>query len=285
MSHSKMNSTLISTSLIVALFATFILAYFPVWKSLVLAWSDSADYSHGFFIIPICLYILWRKKDVLAVIPAKPSQWGLVVVICSLLLYLFSCFAEIVTLASLSLIPLIAGIILYLYGLRVLKEMAFPLFLFLFMIPIPSQIYSSMTIPLQLFVTKASVWLAALLGVPVYREGNIINLSDRTLQVVTACSGMRSMISLLTLSAIFGYFTLRSNMLRVALFFSGIPAAIIVNIMRVLIMVLAFHFSALDLTRGGVHTVFSMLIFFVALLLLAFFKRFLSHWDRSLARS
>ncbi|MBW2109599.1 MAG: archaeosortase/exosortase family protein, partial [Deltaproteobacteria bacterium] len=108
---------------------SFILAYFSVWKGLVFAWSESPDYSHGFFIIPICLYILWRKKGTFASLPAKPSRWGLVLVIGSLLVYLFSRFAEIVTLAYLSMVPLFAGVIVYLYGCQFLKETAFPLFL------------------------------------------------------------------------------------------------------------------------------------------------------------
>ncbi len=195
------------------MFISFIAAYYPVWRFLVSAWSDSADYSHGFFIIPLGLFILWGKRKTFEKLKPQPSRWGLVLVVLSLFTYIFARFAQIITLSSLSMIPLFAGIILYLYGYVFLWESAFALFLLFFMIPIPSQIYSAFTIHLQLAVTKASVLIAGLLGVPVYREGNVIHLADRTLQVVRACSGMRSMISLLTLSAVFGYFTLKSNVL------------------------------------------------------------------------
>lgn len=284
-SPNPISTTIISVALVALLFAGFILAYFPVWKSLILAWSGSEDYSHGFFIIPICLYVLWRKKDVLANLPARPSRWGLVVLICSLLLYLFSRFAEIVTIASLSMVPLLAGAIIYLYGFQFLKETAFPLFLLLFMIPIPSQIYSSLTIPLQLLVTKASVWLASIFGVSVLREGNVIHLPERTLQVVQACSGMRSMISLLTLSAVFGYFTLKSSLMRTSLFLSGIPVAIAVNIVRVLLILLAFQYFDYDLTTGATHTALGILVFLLALIALFLIKGALTPWDRSLAQS
>jgi len=279
--RSTKTSTLLNVSLISLLLATFMLTYFPVWKRLIVAWSGSEEYSHGFFIVPLFFYILWRKKEIFAEIPIKPSSWGLALVIFSLLLYLFAHLAEIMTLTSFSMVLLIAGVVIYFYGFLMVKELIFPLFLLLFMIPVPAQIYAKLTIPLQLFVTKASVGISNILGLPIYREGNVIHLPDRTLQVVQACSGLRSMISLLTLSAIFGYFTLKSNFLRTILFFSGIPAAIFVNIIRVLLLVFAFHYLNYDLTTGTIHTVFGIIIFMLALVFIAIIKGVLSIWDKS----
>jgi len=250
-----------------------------------MAWAKSEEYSHGFLILPICAYILWRKKESLAEVRINPSIWGLALVIFSLLLYLFAHVAEILTLRSLSLVFVLSGVVIYFYGFRMFKELPFPLFLLLFMIPIPSQIYSSLTIPLQLFVSKTSVFIAALLGLPIYREGNVIHLPDRTMQVVQACSGLRSMISLVTLAAVFGYLTLKSNFLRTVLFVSGVPAAIFVNIIRVLLLVAAFHYFSVDLTAGSIHTVFGMTIFILALLLIIVIKGVLSIWDKGCLRS
>ena len=263
------------------LIGSFVLAYFPVWERLVLTWHGSDQYSHGFFIIPITLYIIRQKKDVLGKTPIRPSWWGMALVIFSLLLYLLAHFAEIITVASFSMVLLLAGVIIYLYGFLIFKELLFPLVFLLFMIPIPAQIYSSLTIPLQLFVSKVSVWLASTIGIPIYREGNVIHLPDRTMQVVQACSGLRSMVSLLMLSAILGYFTLKSNFLRFALFLSGIPAAIFVNIIRVSLMVFAFYYFNYDLTKDSVHTVFGIIIFFIALIIIALTKGVLSIWDKS----
>lgn len=277
----KKTDNLPTLLLTIVLFGTFILAFFPVWNRLVLSWYSSDQYSHGFFIIPITLYIIWRKKDVLGKTPIIPSWWGMALVIFSLLLYLFAHFAEILTLTSFSMILLLAGVIIYLYGFLIFKELLFPLVFLFFMIPIPGQIYSSLTTPLQLFVSKVSVWLASTIGIPIYREGNVIHLPDRTMQVVQACSGLRSMVSLLMLSAIFGYFTLKSNILRFALFLSGIPAAIFVNIIRVSLMVFAFYYFNYDLTKDSVHTVFGIIIFIIALIIIALSKGVLSIWDKS----
>jgi len=264
----------------IALLAAFVAAYYPVFKGLVSAWQNSEDYSHGFVILPICGYLLWQKRDVLKQVKVFPSQVGLVVTVLSLAVYLFARYAEIATLASLSLIPVISGTIIYLFGFRMFKECLFPVFLLLFMIPVPSQIYASLTIPLQLFVTKISAFLASMVGVVLVYEGNIIHLPQRTLQVVQACSGLRSIMTLLTLGAVLGYLTLNSNTLRTFLFFSGVPIAIAINILRVFLMIIAIYFFSFDLSVGIAHTVFGMLIFAAALGIFFLVGRGVALWDR-----
>lgn len=267
--------------LLTLLVASFIFAYFPVWKRLIFTWYSAEEYSHGFFIIPLCSYIIWRKKDLLAEIQIKSSWYWLFLIIFSLLLYIFGHFAKIMTLASFSMVLLMAGVTIYFFGFQIFKELFFPLFLLLFMIPIPLQIYASLTIPLQLFVSKVSVGILYLYGLPIYREGNIIQLPTQSFQVVDACSGLRSIISLLILSAVFGYFTLRSNFLRTVLFFFGMPIAISVNIIRLLLTLLVFYYFNFDLSTGTIHTVFGIIIFMLALVFIFSVKRAISIWDRS----
>jgi exosortase len=282
--ENSKSSTPISQSqwlLLALLFAGFILVYFPVWKSLVLAWYNSDDYSHGFFIVPICIFIIWQKREILTETQIRPSSWGLLVIIFGLLMYLLGHLGEIATVASFSMVLVLAGMVIYFFGVQMFKVLIFPLFLLLFMIPVPAQIYATLTIPLQLFVSMVSAGVARILGIPIFREGNVINLPEYTLQVVEACSGLRSMISLLTLSAVFAYMALRSNKLRTILFLTGIPAAIIVNIFRVLLMILAFYYFQYDLAQGSVHTIFGVAIFILALIIIAGMKGLLSFWDLS----
>lgn len=266
------------------LISSFVLAYFPVWKGLLSAWSASDDYSHGFFILPVSLYIVWRKRERLAQIEKRPSNTGGIIVIFSLALYLLAHYAEVVTLASLSLVFVLAGAIIYLFGFFVFRELLFPLFFLLFMIPVPSQILSSLTIPLQLLVSKASTAIASLFGIAVLREGNVIFLPNRTLEVVQACSGLRSMMLLLALSAGFAYLTLRPNPLRLALLAWAVPAAILVNIIRVLLIIFAEAYFGYDLTADTSHTVFGVFIFILALIFIAGARGVLSTWDRSSVR-
>ena len=262
------------------LVVSFVVAYLPVLQRLVSVWNSSEEYSHGFFIIPISLYIMWGKKDVLATVPMRPSLWGGVLIAVSLLFYMLSHMAEILTLAPITMISCVAGIVIFCFGFPLFNALSFPICFLFFMIPIPSQIYAALTVPLQLFVTKVSVGIGGLWGIPIYREGNVIHIPDHTLQVVAACSGLRSMIALLTLSAIFGYITLRSNLLRVILFFSGVPVAIFVNIIRVFLMIAAFYYFNYDLAEGSVHTAFGMGIFVLALVTIVLIKGVLAIWEK-----
>jgi len=262
------------------LVGTFLAAYLPVLTDLVKVWYGSDDYSHGFLIVPIALYIIWLKRGVLSGMTLAGSWMGLPVAILSLLAYLFARAGEILTLASLSMIGLIAGMVLLLFGFRILRVLLFPLLLLFFMIPIPAQIFAMLTIPLQLLVTKATAVLASFAGIPIYCEGNVIHHSRGTLEVVQACSGLRSIMALLTLGALFGYFSLRSNILRTILFVSAIPVAVAVNILRVFSMLAAIHFIGFDLTKGGAHTVLGILLFGVSVSIFVLIRKSLALCER-----
>ena len=280
----SIHSNIITIALSIFLVAAFIIAYFPAWKSLFHCWNTSEEYSHGFLIVPLCCYFLWRKQKKLSGTPPNPSIWGLVIVIFSLLLYIFSHYAEITTIKSFSIISSLMGLVIYLFGFQMFKECMFPLFFLFLMIPVPSQIYSQLTIPLQLFVSETSAFLANHLGIPIFREGNIIHLPNQKLQVVQACSGLRSLFCLLTMGAVLGYLTLKSNLLRTLLFFAGIPTAIIVNIFRVLLIIFGFYYFKYDLTADTAHTIFSVIIFIFALIVIAGIRGVLSIWDRNTAQ-
>jgi len=266
--------------LIGLLAVAFGVVFSPVWQNLFRTWSASDDYSHGILILPLSLYILWRKREEMSKVPVRPSWTGFYLVLASLVLYLLASFAEIVTLAPLAMILFLGGSVAFLFGFRVFKVCLFPLLLLLFMVPVPAQIYAALTIPLQLFVTKVTVFFASLIGVPILREGNVLHLPQQTLQVVQACSGLRSVLSLLTLGAVLGYLSLKANPLRGILFMSAVPIAVAVNVVRVLVMVLAFYYYDFDLTEGPVHSAFGTAIFGLAIVLFLLARKGLSFCDK-----
>lgn len=268
---------LILLGLLVLVFCT---VFLPVWQSLFHSWASSENDSQGFLIVPLSLYILWRKREQIGKTPFRSSWLGLPLVLTSLLLYLLSQLAKIITLGPLSMIAFLGSSVVFLFGTRVFKVCLFPLTLLLFMVPVPAQLYAAMTLPLQLFVTKVTVFFVSLMGVPILREGNVLHLPRHSLQVVQACSGLRSIMSLLTLGALFAYFTLRNNRLRVVLFFSGIPIAIAINVARIMAMVLALYYMGINLTEGTVHTVFGACLFGLAVVIFAFFRKGLSFCDK-----
>lgn len=259
----------------ILILAFFLIAFFPVWRGLINAWSNSEDYSHAFFIPPISLYLIWMKKQELSKVPTAMSMAGFCLFVGALFFYVVAFLAKITTAATASMILAIVALVWTLYGASVTKLLAFPLFFLFLMVPIPSQIYSEATIPLQLFVSKVSTMLAMTIDIPVYREGNVLHLPDRTMQVVEACSGLRSIISLFTLSLVFAYIAHPSNTMRVLLTVAALPVALLINIFRVLIMLAAFYFYNFDLTSGALHTYFGLVIFLLALLLLYLISRFL----------
>lgn len=263
-----------------ALGISFLAAYLPTMLGLARVWYSSDDFSHGFLIIPLALYIVWQQRDKLAGCPIQSFWGGLPLAACSLLAFLFAHLSGMTTLASVSMITFLWGAVLFLFGTAVFRLCLFPLLFLLFMVPVPSQIYAALTLPLQLIVTKTTVGLASLMGIPIYREGNVIQLSDMTFQVVQACSGLRSIMTMLTLGAVMGYFSLRSPLLRTILMVAGIPIAIVINIIRVLSLVVAYQFFKLDLAEGTAHTILGLVVFVAALGIFLLLQKGLSRWER-----
>lgn len=264
----------------ILLIAAFAAVYYPVLSSLLTVWSSSDDYSHGFLILPLSVYILWQSRNTLATLPVKGSWLGLPMALFALLLYLFGKFGSVLSLPPVSLIIFIWSAVIFLFGFQIFRSCSFPLLFLLFMVPVPSQIYAALTNPLQFIVTKVTVAMASMLGVIIYREGNVIHLSDMTFQVVQACSGLRSIMTMLTLGAIFGYFTLRSPYLRLILIAAGIPIAIAINIFRVFSMVIAYNYFKFNLTEGTPHTILGLLVFALGLVFFIIFQKGLAKCEK-----
>ena len=212
-------------------------------QRLVRQWNYDADMGHGFFVPVIAGFIVWQRRRLLAV-DLKPNRWGLVLVLGRILLLLATLGAELFT-ARLSFVITLIGVVWTLGGTLLLRKLAFPLFLLFFMVPIPAVIYSRITFPLQILASQLADDALTVLPVPVMREGNVLELPNQKLSVVEACSGIRSLLSLTFLSLVYGYFFEKKTWVRVVLFFSTIPIAIIANASRVTIT------GTLDAGQGG----------------------------------
>lgn len=279
MPRTRENTEMLPFLLGASLGISFLLAYYPVLKDLAVVWYSTEEYSHGFLVLPISFAMLWRKRDVLTAAEREPSAWGVVLLFLSISIYIFASYAEIMTICSLTMIPLLAGIVLYLHGFHLLRIMGFPLLFLIFMIPVPAQIFVQLTIPLQLFVSKASSFVALSLGIPLLREGNLIHLPQQTLQVVQACSGLMSLISLSMLSTVIGYFALSSNAMRTVLLLLSIPTAVLVNIIRVFMLITFFYYFGIDLTGESLHIFYGVVIFGLSVAILLFMTGILAKWN------
>jgi exosortase len=241
--------------------------YAPVLRALVRQWNNDPDMGHGFFVPLVAGFIIWQRREELAAIKPQPNWWGLVVIAWGgLQLLVATLGAELFT-ARLSFVITLIGVVWTLGGTVILKKLAFPLFLLFFMVPIPAVIYSAATFKLQILASQLADGALTVLSVPVLREGNVLELPNQRLSVVDACSGIRSLLSLTFLSLVYGYFFERKTWVRVVLFFSTIPIAIVANASRVTITGIMTQIKA-DLAEGFFHEAEGWVIFMMALVIL-----------------
>jgi exosortase len=182
-------------------------------------------------------------------------------------LYLATLGAELFS-ARTSFVFSIIGAVLLLGGRKYLRIFAFPLFLLFFMVPIPAVIYNQLTFPLQMRASEAAEAAISFLQIPIIREGNVLELATQKLNVVEACSGIRSLLTLTFLSLVYGYFCEKRMWIRVVLFFSTIPIAIVANAGRVTLTGVVAQFKP-ELAEGFFHEAQGWVIFMVAFAILA----------------
>ena len=246
--------------------------YAPILLALVRQWNNDPDMGHGFFVPVIAAYIAWQKRQELAAVVSKPNWWGLAIMLWGAFqLYIATLGAELF-LARTSLVFTIIGAVLLLGGTAYLRIFSFPLFLLFFMVPIPAIIYNQITFPLQLIASRWAELTITLLQIPVIREGNVLELAQQKLNVVEACSGIRSLLTLTFLSLVYGYFFEKRTWVRVVLFFSTIPIAIVANAGRVTMTGVVSQIKP-ELAEGLFHEAEGWVIFMVALVFLLAFHQ------------
>ncbi len=245
------------------------LPYWRIVASLVHDWYTDDNASHGFFIPLIAGYLVWIRRKELAETPVGSSLAGLFVTVGAAVLLLGGWLASELFSMRLSLVAALCGCVLYWLGRPAFSRLLVPLLFLLFMIPIPAIVYDAAAFPLKLFVSWASVGLLKALGMMVVREGNVIMFPNITLEVVEACSGLRSLTSLLALGTAYALIFMRSPWQRLVLVASAIPIAVGANILRVVVTgFLARHFGAAA-AEGFFHEFAGLTTFVLAVALMA----------------
>jgi exosortase len=254
-------------------FALVLLLYSQLLYALVLGWWTDPDYGYAFFVPLFSAYILWTQRHRWSQIDINPSNFGLVVILAAIALLLLGTLGAELFTTRLSFLLLLTGLILFLAGWKWLRAVSFPLAFLLLTIPIPVIIYNQITFPLQLLASRLASSLLELVGVPVLRDGNVLVLSNYSLEVAEACSGIRSFMSLIALAIAYGYLTEPRIFLRCILVLLIIPIAIATNAIRITTAgVLARHFGSAA-AQGFLHEFSGWITF-----LLALFLVFASHW-------
>jgi exosortase len=246
----------------------FVLLYGQVIAKLVHDWGINENYSHGYLIPPLAAYLAWERRHVLTSVAPSRSWFGLVVIAGSVALLLVGLLGAELFLSRIAMLGTLVGAILFILGWRHLKMLAFPLGILLLMIPIPAILFNQVVFPLQLVASQAGESAIAAAGIPVLREGNVIILANTTLEVAEACSGIRSLVSLLTLAIVFGYFTDSRPSVRIAIALSALPVAIIANALRVAGTGIAAHYYGSAAAEGFFHSFSGWIVFIAAFAML-----------------
>lgn len=264
--------TLLGTFLVLG---ALTLVYWRVLLRLVDAWIVDGNYSHGFLIVPLAALFAWERRARLQAAEIQGSWWGLVVLAGGISVLLAGLLGSELFLSRISLLGTVAGIILFLYGWAHLWILAFPLAFLFLMIPIPAIIFNQIALPLQFFASRVGESAISAAGIPVLREGNVLVLANTTLEVAEACSGIRSLMSLIALGIVYGYFTDRRFWVRALIVASAVPVAILANGARVAGTGMVAHWIGPQAAEGFFHEFSGWIVFIFAFALILVIQRFI----------
>lgn len=267
----------------IAWFTALILGvYFLTIRHLVGVWLNDEDMGHGFFVPLVSGYIIWQRRDHLLAMNFKPAWWGLGVIALGMAeSYIGTLGAEQFMQASAILVTLV-GVLLTFGGVPLVRELAFPLILLPFMIPLPALIYNKITFPLQLFASWVAENVLNAIDIPTIRDGNVLELpTGGKLNVAEACSGIRSLLSLTFLALVYGHFFEKRVSIRVVLLLATVPIAILANAGRVTLTGILAEKVDPSMAHGTYHTIEGFLVFVVAIALLIGLHSILNRFMKS----
>jgi exosortase len=250
--------------------ALLVVCYAPILYALGRQWATDEDMGHGFFVPAVAAYIAWQKREELKAAPLKSNWLGLILVVWAAMQSIVGTLGAELFVSRTSFVFAVIGCVLWLGGAAAIRILAFPLILLFFMIPIPAIIYNQITFPLQLFASQCAEFVFTLLGVPVIRDGNVIEIPSQRLSVVEACSGIRSLLSLSFLSLVYGFFFDGRRWMRWVLLASTVPIAITANAGRVTITGILSEVDR-DYAQGVYHSLSGWVVFMAAMVIMIVF--------------
>jgi exosortase len=244
--------------------ALLVVLYFPILTVMVKEWAQDESMGHGFFVIPVVGYLIWQRKDEVLSVPAGTHWTGWIFLLWGFVQLIAGWFGADFFLMRVAFLISLMGLIVVLGGWKLMKSIAFPFFLLLFMVRIPLFIYSQTTFPLQLFASYVAAEFLNLIGIPVFQDGNVLELANQKLSVVEACSGIRSLLSLSFLSLTYGCLFDDKKWIRWALLAASIPIAIMANAARVSITGIIANYRK-EWAEGVFHALEGWVLFMLAL--------------------
>ena len=233
------------------------LLYFDTAKSMVAIWDSSETFAHGYIILPITIWLIWRRREVFAELPPQPCWPALLLLVLVGFGWLLARMGEVQVVMQYAFVAMIPVIALAILGRRLSSSLAFPLLFLLMAVPF-GEIFIN---PLISFTADFTVWALQTTGIPVLRNGTRFEIPSGSWSVVEACSGVRYLISSVTLGWLYAYLTYRSNKRRAVFMLFAILVPILANGMRAYMIVMIGHLSSMTLAVGVDHIIYGWLFF------------------------
>ena len=245
------------------------IVYLPILRRMFEHWRIDPDYSHGFLIVPLSLWFAYERKYDLEDARVQGSWLGVPVLVAGLVVLAIGELGTLLTPLRAGFVVTLMGLVLLLLGREIFRILLFPLAFLFLMVPLPQSVVNTIAFPLQLLAAKWAVWSMQLHGIPVLLEGNIIHLARGDLFVAEACSGLRSLMALVTLGVVFAHFFRRGHPIQqIFLIVSTIPIAIFVNAIRVALTGFLAHYFGHEAAGGAIHDWQGIITFSIAFMLL-----------------
>jgi exosortase A len=253
-----------SVAAIAAVAVLVALVYHQTFVTMWRTWGTNPNYSHGYLIPPVVAFLLWREKRRFMEARARGSMFGLVLIGLALLGHVVSIRAGVFMTQGYSLVLLLFGFSIFFYGGRATRTVWFPLGYLILMLPMPPYLMNVIAFRLKVFAARAGSGIAVRLGIPLARSGMTIHIPTGSLRIADPCSGLRSLIALVALGALFAYLTRGKTWKRVVLFASAIPLAVLANVIRISILCVVANVWGIDAALGFFHDFSGLLLFMTA---------------------
>lgn len=264
------------TTFFVLILLSLVALYYKIFIGLIHAWSTNDNYSHGFFIPFITIYMIYMIREELGRQNIQPQNIGLVLLIAGLSQLLIGKIGSEFFIQRTSMILVLFGLLMFFFGISFTKKMLIPVLYLFFMIPLPSIVWNKIAFPMQLFSSALTEKMIQLFNIAVFREGNILYLAETTLEVVDACSGLRSLMTMFALSALIVWFSKSSIFWKWILFFSAVPIAVLLNVLRLTITAILASKYGGEAAQGVLHEFSGFVTFSCGLIVLLIVNKMLT---------
>lgn len=269
------------SSLLAGFLLLLVIFYYPTFASMVSVWIRSETFTHGFIILPICGWLIWRIRDEIAATKPQVNYLGIPALIVLGFIWLISNYVGVSASEQLAATLMIPVLVFTLLGWQTCSVMTFPLLFIFFAVPLGEE-FTPALINLTADFTVAMIELA---GIPVYREGTFFQLPTGSWSVVAACSGVRYLIASVTLGSLYAYLNYNSSRKRTIFILAACIIPIVANVLRAFMIVMIGHFSGMELATGVDHLIYGWVFFGIVIFIMFYIGSFWRDEESEITRS